>query len=100
MGCEPFEGAYGVDPNETSKYCSDYWPGLHKVESPWLVMELMENGSFLNMVQNSMVPLDIGTVMGILQDILKGLRYLHEAKPPLIHGSLSSTSILVDDPNR
>ena len=70
---------------------------LHKVESPWLVMELMENGSFLNMVQNSMVPLDIGTVMGILQDIIKGLRYLHEAKPPLVHGSLSSTSILVDD---
>ena len=60
-------------------------------------MELMANGSLHSIIHNDVLPLDIELVAGILSDAAKGLRYLHEAKPPVIHGDLKAMNILVDD---
>ena len=68
-----------------------------KGQAPQLVMELMANGSLYSIIHNDVLPLDIELVAGILSDAAKGLRYLHEAKPPVIHGDLKAMNILVDD---
>ena len=68
-----------------------------KGQPPQLVMELMENGSLYSIIHNDVLPLDIELVASILSDAAKGLRYLHEAKPPVIHGDLKAMNILVDD---
>ena len=60
-------------------------------------MELMENGSLYSIIHNDVLPLDIELVASILSDAAKGLRYLHEAKPPVIHGDLKAMNILADD---
>ena len=64
---------------------------------PWIVMEPMQNGDLYSIIHNDVLPLDIELVAGILSDAVKGLRYLHEAKPPVIHGDLKAMNILVDD---
>ena len=68
-----------------------------KGQAPQLVMELMANGSLYSIIHNDVLPLDIELVASILSDAAKGLRYLHEAKPPVIHGDLKAMNILVDD---
>lgn len=50
-----------------------------------------------SIIHNDVLPVDLEMVVGILSDAVKGLRYLHEAKPPLIHGDLKLMNILVDD---
>ena len=64
---------------------------------PWIVVEPMSNGDLYSIIHNDVLPLDIELVAGILSDAAKGLRYLHEAKPPVIHGDLKAMNILVDD---
>ena len=64
---------------------------------PWIVMEPMQNGDLYSIIHNDVLPLDIELVASILSDAAKGLRYLHEAKPPVIHGDLKAMNILVDD---
>jgi len=70
---------------------------VQKGAPPMLVMELMSNGSMFSIVHNDVLPIDLELVASILSDTTKGLRYLHEAKPPLIHGDLKLMNILVDD---
>ena len=70
---------------------------VQKGSPPMLVMELMSNGSVHSIIHNDVLPLDLELVASILSDTAKGLRYLHEAKTPLIHGDLKLMNILVDD---
>lgn len=56
----------------------------------------MELGSLHELLHNGDVLLDGDLVLTILQDIAKGVRFLHEAKPPIIHADLKSKNCLVD----
>ena len=65
---------------------------------PWIVMEPMQNGDLYSIIHNDVLPLDIELVASILSDAAKGLRYLHEAQPPVIHWDLkvrTSLSLLL-----
>ena len=61
-----------------------------------VVMERMSKGSLHSMLVSA-TPADLGLLLQILLDAIRGLRYLHEAKPPYIHGDMKSLNILVDE---
>ena len=51
-------------------------------------MELMDHGSLLDLIQNETIALEGENILAILQDISQGVRFLHSAKPQVIHGDL------------
>ena len=62
-----------------------------------IVMEYMEQGSLYDTLQNQTIEIDGEMIISILQDILKGLQFLHYATPqPLIHGDLKAANVLLD----
>ena len=63
---------------------------------PALVMEYMSKGSLYDILHNTTVAIDGDVLLPILQDICQGLRFLHCANPPIVHGDLKSANILVD----
>jgi class 3 adenylate cyclase len=65
-------------------------------DEPLLVMELMDHGSLFDIIHNETMHLDGDLVLKILRDISQGLRFLHAAKPQVIHGDLKAHNILVD----
>lgn len=65
-------------------------------DEPLLVMELMDHGSLFDILHNETMHLDGDLVLKILRDISQGLRFLHAAKPQVIHGDLKTQNVLVD----
>eukprot|EP00985_Skeletonema_marinoi_P004688 scaffold2027_cov148-Skeletonema_marinoi.AAC.17 len=63
---------------------------------PMLIMEYMQMGSLFSLLHNETVPLSGELILPILQDVTKGLRFLHNASPPVVHSDLKSANILVD----
>ena len=61
-----------------------------------LVREFMSNGSLHNIIHNDQAPLDLELQANILVDCVRGLKYLHEAEPRIVHGNLKSTNILIN----
>jgi serine/threonine protein kinase len=61
-----------------------------------LVMELMALGSLRYLLANRMCPLYGETALGFLRSIAQGMRFLHAASPPMLHGDLASHNVLVD----
>jgi len=61
-----------------------------------LVMELMEHGSLHDLLHNDTLALDGELVLPILRDVAQGLRFLHSAKPTIVHGDLKAQNVLVD----
>ena len=61
-----------------------------------LIMEFMEYGSLYDILHNETMPIDGELVLPILRDISRGMRFLHAAEPPVIHGDLKAQNILVD----
>ena len=80
-------------PNITTTMGAVMSPG----EDPLLVMEYMHNGSLYDAIRNDSIDLDSrDDILTILQDIAHGLRFLHSAKPQVIHGDLKSKNVLID----
>ena len=65
-------------------------------EEPLLVMELMDHGSLFDLLHNETMIVEGDMVLQILRDIAQGLRFLHAAKPQVIHGDLKAQNVLVD----
>ena len=61
-----------------------------------MVMELMEIGSMWDLLHNETYPLVPAIALRFLQDISKGMQFLHGANPPCLHGDLKSANILID----
>ena len=60
---------------------------------PVLVMELMECNLTQLLENNNNIPMFVR--LSILQDVSKGVRYLHSLKPPVLHRDLSSNNVLL-----
>ena len=59
-------------------------------------MEYMDHGSLYDLLQNETVVLEGEQILPILKDISQGVRFLHSAKPQVLHGDLKGANILVD----
>jgi serine/threonine protein kinase len=69
---------------------------IGKGVEPMLIMEFMDMGSLQDILHNESFPLDGDLLLPILRDISQGVRFLHAAKPQVIHGDLKAQNILVD----
>jgi len=69
---------------------------ISRKEEPMLIMEYMYHGSLYDLLHNETIFLEGEQILPILQDIAHGLRFLHAAKPQVIHGDLKAQNILVD----
>jgi class 3 adenylate cyclase len=61
-----------------------------------VVLEFMELGSLADLLQNKMFCYDAEFVMQTLCNVSRGMRYLHEARPPVVHGDLRAGNVLID----
>eukprot|EP00934_Nitzschia_sp_Nitz4_P006661 Nitzschia sp. Nitz4//scaffold85_size83877//9444//12857//NITZ4_005217-RA/size83877-processed-gene-0.133-mRNA-1//-1//CDS//3329559101//6651//frame0 len=69
---------------------------LNLQDEPMLVMEYMEHGSLHDLLHNDTMVLDEDIVVPIIQDVSQGIRFLHSALPPIVHGDLKAKNVLVD----
>lgn len=53
-----------------------------------LVMEYMDHGSLSDLLHNETLYIEPSTLLSVLWDIAEGMRFLHSAKPQVIHGDL------------
>jgi serine/threonine protein kinase len=65
-------------------------------KNPMVVMEYMAQGSLYNLIHNQLMGFEGEILLSLLQDISKGILFLHKTKPQVIHGDLKSHNILVD----
>lgn len=63
-------------------------------EEPLLIMEYMQHGSLHDVIHNDTVFLDGEQIHSILQDVVKGMRYLHAVDPQVVHGGERVSSYL------
>ena len=56
----------------------------------------MDHGSLYDILHNETMLIEGEQILPILRDIAQGLRFLHAAKPQVIHGDLKAQNILVD----
>lgn len=62
-----------------------------------LVMELMERGSLHDVLHNPRIQLPLPLCLHIAYQASKGMNFLHQSTPPIIHRDLKSHNILLDD---
>lgn len=55
---------------------------------PFLVTELMTNGSLRDMLSKHLIPLNWGVKKTICADIVAGMQFLHSRNPPMVHRDL------------
>jgi serine/threonine protein kinase len=70
---------------------------IDKNEDPMLVLEYMDHGSLYDILHNNTFVIEGEILLPILRDVTQGVRFLHSAKPQVIHGDLKSHNILVDN---
>ena len=70
---------------------------MEKHHTPMIVMEYMEYGSLHDLLRNETMYLSGEIILQIMRDVTHGLRYLHTARPPILHGDLKPPNILIDN---
>eukprot|EP00727_Mastigamoeba_balamuthi_P006926 m51a1_g2854 putative serine threonine-protein kinase ctr1 (2517) ;mRNA; f:310360-327386 len=63
----------------------------------YVVSEYMSGGSLKEYLARNRGQLGVFSLIAIAFDVVKGIAYLHASKPPIVHGSISTRSLLVDD---
>jgi len=68
-------------------------------ELPVIVMEMMKGSlkTYVEMSERNKTRISYVSKLSILQDIVHGLMYLHDQKPPVIHRDLSPNNVLLTD---
>ena len=61
-----------------------------------IVTELAERGSLFDVLKNRSIKLSFHRKINFCIDAAKGMVYLHNCKPPVIHRDLKSANLLVD----
>eukprot|EP01088_Endostelium_zonatum_P015504 TRINITY_DN3836_c0_g1_i1.p1 TRINITY_DN3836_c0_g1~~TRINITY_DN3836_c0_g1_i1.p1 ORF type:complete len:678 (-),score=150.23 TRINITY_DN3836_c0_g1_i1:6-2039(-) len=61
-----------------------------------IIMEYMERGSLYNVIHDKTFSLSWKIMRSILMDAARGMAYLHNSEPPVIHRDLKSHNLLVD----
>jgi guanylate cyclase len=61
-----------------------------------LVLEYMELGSLRDVLHSGTMVVDDTKVLAMVQDVAKGIRFLHNADPKIVHGDIKAANILVD----
>ena len=75
---------------------ADLAMGVWKLRRSCVVMELMEFGSLGEVLRNKTFPLTADLALGFLRNVAAGMRFLHSARPAVLHGDLKSSNVLVD----
>ncbi|XP_052818153.1 atrial natriuretic peptide receptor 1-like [Mya arenaria] len=60
-----------------------------------ILMEYCQRGSLQDMIQNDVIELDWDFRYSLIQDVIKGMTFLHNS-PLLVHGHLTSANCVVD----
>eukprot|EP00727_Mastigamoeba_balamuthi_P009239 m51a1_g4938 putative serine threonine protein kinase (1249) ;mRNA; r:296879-300700 len=61
-----------------------------------VVCEYMSGGSLKDFLAKNRGQLGIFALIAIAYDAVKGIAYLHAAKPPIVHGNISTRTLLID----
>eukprot|EP00727_Mastigamoeba_balamuthi_P005761 m51a1_g1804 putative flag-tagged protein kinase domain of mitogen-activated protein kinase kinase kinase (1154) ;mRNA; f:455574-459860 len=71
--------------------------GFCETEAEFLIVsEYMSGGSLSEFLKTNKSSLNAFTKVSIAFDVVKGIAYLHSQNPPVIHGSLTSHSLMID----
>ena len=65
-------------------------------ELPLLVMELMDSNLHDYLLDDNNANIPNSLKQSILEDVARGLSYLHNFEPPLIHRDLTASNVLLD----
>eukprot|EP00727_Mastigamoeba_balamuthi_P006909 m51a1_g2839 putative flag-tagged protein kinase domain of mitogen-activated protein kinase kinase kinase (2521) ;mRNA; r:264462-273306 len=63
----------------------------------YVVSEYMSGGSLKEYLARNRGQLAVFTLIAMAFDVVKGIAYLHASKPPIVHGSISTRSLMIDD---
>ena len=66
-------------------------------KEPMLVMEYMTLGSLYDILMNESYPFESDVLLYMLRDIVQGMRFLHTADPPIVHGDLKAANVLITE---
>ena len=61
--------------------------GATKEADPLLVLEYMPRGTLRDLLLNPTADLPASLLIGMVRDVVCGMRYLHSGKEPIIHGA-------------
>ena len=67
----------------------------HDDSCPFLVVEYMPRGSLATILKNEQIDLEDSLKMRFAVDAAKGMRFLHNLRPPRVHRDLKSANLLV-----
>lgn len=59
-------------------------------------MEFMEFGSLYDLLHNHTIVIEADSMLQMLRDVARGIRFLHSGRPQVLHGDLKARNILVD----
>ncbi len=65
----------------------------------YLVMEYMKNGSLHDLLFKDKITLQRADIVRIALDVARGLHYLHNLEPKIVHRDLKSANVLVNFDN-